>query len=71
MELDRWLEVDNTYISRIIERKKIFKEHGKNVLDYLPSSKLAYKEIMEMCIQFYYSRVPRLFLTVGGQDHFL
>jgi hypothetical protein len=50
MELDKWLEVDNTYISRIIERKKIFKEHGKNVLDYLPSSKLAYKEIIEMCI---------------------
>ena len=48
MEPDWWLEVDNTSISRIAERKNIFKEYGKNVLDYLPSSELVYKEIMEI-----------------------
>ena len=50
IEPDWWLEVDNNYISRILGRKKIFKEHGKDVLDYLPGSELVCKEIMEICV---------------------
>jgi hypothetical protein len=70
MEPDWWLEVDNTYISRIAERKNIFKEHGKNVLDYLPGSELACKEIMEMCLQFYCSRYPAYFSLSADKTTF-
>jgi hypothetical protein len=61
MEPDWWLEVENTYQSRIFERRGLFKEHGSKVLDYLPGSELACKELMEMCLQFYCARYPMLF----------
>ena len=61
MEPDWWLEVENTYVSRIKERRDLFTEHGKKVLDYLPGSELACKELMEMCLQFYCSRYPACF----------
>ena len=55
------MEVENTYVARIEERQQLFKEHGKNVLDYLPGSELACKELMEMCLQFYCARYPTYF----------
>lgn len=61
MEPDWWLEVENTYVSRINERKELFQKYGKMVLDYLPGSELVCKELMEMCLQFYCARYPRLF----------
>lgn len=61
MEPDWWLEIENTYISRIKERKQLFKEYGDMVLQYLPGSEPACKEIMEMCLQFYCTRYPAYF----------
>lgn len=43
------------------ERKKIFAEHGKLVLNYLPGSELGCKETMEMCLQFLCARYPHYF----------
>lgn len=61
MEPDWWLEVENTYLSRIAERRGLYDQHGPLVLDYLPGSELACKELMEMCLQFYCARYPKLF----------
>jgi hypothetical protein len=61
MEPDWWLEIENTYASRIEERKGLFRDHGNKVLDALPGSELACKELMEMCLQFYCARYPQYF----------
>lgn len=61
MEPDWWLEVDNTYAERIAQRQELFKLHGKKVLDYLPGSELACKELMEMALQFLTHRYPKHF----------
>ena len=61
LEPDWWLELENTYVSRIQERKDLFEKHGDAVLQYLPGSELACKEIMEMALQFYCARYPAHF----------
>lgn len=61
MEPDWWLEVENTYTSRVNERKELFQKYGKMVLDYLPGSELGCKELMEICLQFYCARYPSYF----------
>lgn len=61
MEPDWWLELENTYISRIQQRKELFANHGKAVLDSLPGSEAACKELMEMCLQFLTARYPHYF----------
>ncbi|KAE9983343.1 hypothetical protein BLS_004553 [Venturia inaequalis] len=61
METDWWLELENTYIQRIKQRQELFAEHGKGVLDMLPGSELACKELMEMCLQFLCARYPQYF----------
>lgn len=61
LETDWWLELDKTYVDRIAERKRLFAEHGKLVLDFLPGSELACKEIMEMALQFVAARYPQHF----------
>lgn len=61
MEPDWWLEVENTYAARVRERLGLFDQYGSAVLDYLPGSELACKELMEMCLQFYCTRYPTLF----------
>ena len=61
MEPDWWLEIENTYVARINERKRLFRDHGNKVLDALPGSELVCKELMEMCLQFYCARYPTHF----------
>lgn len=61
MENNWWLEVENTYASRIAERKALFAEYGNKVLDYLPGSELVCKELMEMVLTFYCARYPQYF----------
>ncbi|CAL3964279.1 hypothetical protein PZA11_001676 [Diplocarpon coronariae] len=61
LEPDWWLEVENSYVSRVKERQELFREYGRKVLDYLPGSELACKELMEMCLQFYCARYPAQF----------
>jgi len=61
METDWWLELERDYTSRIAEREGLFEKHGQLMLDYLPGSELACKELMEMALQFYCARYPQYF----------
>jgi hypothetical protein len=70
MEPNWWLEVESTYLSRITERRRLYDEHGTKVLDYLPGSNFACKELMEMCLQFYCARYPALFSLSGDKRTF-
>ncbi|SLM34138.1 alpha--mannosyltransferase [Lasallia pustulata] len=61
LETNWWLEVESDYRTRIAQRQNLYAEHGKQVLDYLPGSELACKELMEMALQFLCARYPRYF----------
>jgi hypothetical protein len=62
LEPDWWLELENTYKSRIAQRRSLYEKHGKSVLQYLPGSELACKELMEMALQFLCARYPQYFV---------
>ncbi|KAL1876676.1 hypothetical protein Plec18167_005084 [Paecilomyces lecythidis] len=64
METDWWIEFENTYKQRIAQRQALYAKHGKSVLDYLPGSELACKELMEMVLQFICARYPQYFTLV-------
>ena len=64
MEADWWIELENTYRDRIVERKELRAKHGAAVLNYLPGSELACKELMEMVLQFVCARYPQYFSLV-------
>jgi len=61
LEPDWWLELENTYKSRIAQRKQLYSQHAESVLQWLPGSELASKELMEMALQFYCARYPQHF----------
>lgn len=61
METDWWIELENTYRERIAQRKGLYEKHGQTVLQSLPGSELACKELMEMVIQFLCARYPQYF----------
>ncbi|WEW55993.1 hypothetical protein PRK78_001428 [Emydomyces testavorans] len=61
LEPDWWLELESTYKHRIAQRKALHAKHGKAVLNKLPGSELACKELMEMVIQFLCARYPQYF----------
>jgi hypothetical protein len=61
LEPDWWLELENTYKERVKQRQDLFSKHGEAVLQALPGSELACKELMEMSIQFLCARYPHYF----------
>ncbi|KKY21543.1 putative alpha-mannosyltransferase [Phaeomoniella chlamydospora] len=61
LEPDWWLELESTYKARIAQRKGLYEKYGKLVLQYLPGSELACKELMEMALQFLCARYPQYF----------
>uniref|UniRef100_A0A093XF12 Uncharacterized protein n=1 Tax=Talaromyces marneffei PM1 TaxID=1077442 RepID=A0A093XF12_TALMA len=61
LETDWWVELENTYKERIAQRKGLYEKHGKEVLDWMPGSELACKELMEMVLQFICARYPQYF----------
>ncbi|KAI9751140.1 MAG: Zn finger-containing GTPase- Activating Protein for ARF [Chaenotheca gracillima] len=61
LEPDWWLELEKTYVSRIADRKRLYEQFGKMVLDYLPGSEFACKELMEISLQFLIARYPMHF----------
>jgi hypothetical protein len=65
MDNDWWIELESTYRQRIEARKALHMKHGKTVLDYLPGSELACKELLEMVIQFLCARYPQYFSCDG------
>ena len=65
LESDFWLELESTYRERISQRQQLFAKHGKDVLQAMPGSELACKELMEMVIQFLCARYPTAFQLTG------
>lgn len=61
MEPDWWLELENTYVRRIAQRKELYAAHGKSVLQVTPGAERATKELMEMALQFLVTRYPQYF----------
>ena len=61
MEPDWWLELESTYAERIKQRQDLFVKHGKDVLNMLPGSEHACKELMGMALQFLCARYPQYF----------
>jgi len=61
LEPDWWLELEQTYEKRIKQRCDLFTKYGHHVLQSLPGSELACKELMEMCLQFMCARYPHYF----------
>ncbi|KAL2357959.1 hypothetical protein BJ546DRAFT_1057604 [Cryomyces antarcticus] len=61
MDPDYWLELENTYVKRIRQREELFAKHGEAVLQSLPGSEMACKELMEMCLQFLCAWYPHYF----------
>ena len=68
MEPDWWLELVNSYAETVADRKRLFEKHGKLVLNYLPGSELACKEIMEHALQFYCARYPQYFSLIPSKS---
>lgn len=69
LESDWWLELENTYKSRIAQRQSLYAQHGEAVLQWLPGSELACKELMEMVLQFLCARYPQYFsLSISPSD---
>ncbi|KAI1341290.1 alpha-1,2-mannosyltransferase [Xylariaceae sp. FL0016] len=62
LETDWWIELESTYKQRIAQRQELYRQHGKAVLQYLPGSELACKELMEMVVQFICARYPQYFV---------
>ncbi|KAF5391770.1 hypothetical protein D9757_001719 [Collybiopsis confluens] len=61
MEPDYYVELESSYRERIAQRKKLHQLHGKKIIDALPGSELACKELMEMVVQFICVRYPNQF----------
>lgn len=70
LEPDWWLELESTYKSRITQRKQLYVEHAESVLQWLPGSELASKELMEMALQFYCARYPQHFILHDDKKTF-
>ncbi|KAJ5184029.1 hypothetical protein N7492_001645 [Penicillium capsulatum] len=74
LEPDWWIELENTYKTRIAQRKELYAKHGTDVLNALPGSELACKELMEMVLQFICTRYPQHFTLLDNrvlQNHIL
>ncbi|KAJ6500454.1 hypothetical protein C8R45DRAFT_819765 [Mycena sanguinolenta] len=71
MDPDRWVELESTYKERIQQRTDLYSKHGKKIIDALPGSEDACRELMEMVIQFVCARYPRQFImdTTSGVFH--
>ncbi|CAM1501468.1 Fc.00g034520.m01.CDS01 [Cosmosporella sp. VM-42] len=66
LDPDYWLELESTYRERIQQRQDLFAKHGQDVLNALPGSELACKELMEMAVQFLCARYPTQFQLTGN-----
>ncbi|KAF9501303.1 hypothetical protein BDN71DRAFT_1439647 [Pleurotus eryngii] len=71
MEPDWWIELESTYRERLAQRKALYAEHGKKVLNYLPGSESACTELMHMVIQFICARYPNQFQFDPFSGHFV
>ena len=61
MEPDWWIELESTYCERIAQRQQLYARYGPAILDAMPGSQSACKELMEMVIVFLCTRYPNQF----------
>ncbi|KAI6129173.1 hypothetical protein EDD17DRAFT_1775687 [Pisolithus thermaeus] len=61
LEPNWWIELDSAYREKISQRKKLYSEYGKLIIDELTGSQEASRECMEMVIQFICQRYPNQF----------
>ncbi|KAG8425918.1 hypothetical protein J3459_008612 [Metarhizium acridum] len=66
MEPDYWIELESTYEEQIRLRKSIVEKYKTDVMQALPGSELACRELMEMVIQFLCARYPHQFMLIKG-----
>ncbi|KAG2149345.1 hypothetical protein DEU56DRAFT_909035 [Suillus clintonianus] len=75
LEPDYWIELESTYRDRIAQRRRLYALHGKHVIDELPGSQAASKELMEMVVQYLCLRYPQQFeideWTLTFRNHIL
>lgn len=67
LDKDYWLELESSYRERIRQRQALFARHGRRVLQALPGSELARKELVEVVVHFLCARYPRLFQLINGK----
>ncbi|RYP89515.1 hypothetical protein DL770_004385 [Monosporascus sp. CRB-9-2] len=70
LEPDWWIELENTYKARVAQRQELYAKHGEAVLQWLPGSELACKELMEMVVQFICARYPQYFSLSPDRTRF-
>ncbi|KAH9885513.1 hypothetical protein F4778DRAFT_760579 [Xylariomycetidae sp. FL2044] len=70
LETDWWIELESTYKTRIAQRMELYAKHGSDVLQALPGSELACKELMEMVLQFVCARYPQYFELSDDRSRF-
>ncbi|KAI1373529.1 hypothetical protein F4677DRAFT_429192 [Hypoxylon crocopeplum] len=68
LETDWWMELESTYKTRIAQRQELYAKYGKDVLQWLPGSELACKELMEMVLQFLCARYPHYFVLSADKS---
>ena len=66
MDADYWIELESSYLRQIAERNAIIADQGHKVLQVLPGTELACKELMEMVVQFLCARYPSHFALDGS-----
>lgn len=66
LDPDYWLELESSYEERLAQRQDLYRAHQKEILQALPGSELACKELMEMVLQFLSIRYPDHFQIKGN-----
>lgn len=65
MDSDYWIELESSYRKRVKQRQDLHVQYGSDVMQRLPGSELACKELTEMVLQFLCARYPRQFELDG------
>lgn len=65
---DWWVELDQSYLSAMAQRKHLKDKHGDLIYYSDPGSDLACRELMEMLIQFICKRYPQYFSLLQGNS---
>lgn len=64
---DWWVELDQSYLSSMAQRKQLKEKHRELIYYSDPGSELACRELMEMLLQFICKRYPRYFSLHQGE----
>ncbi|KAE8151691.1 hypothetical protein BDV25DRAFT_171261 [Aspergillus avenaceus] len=71
LDPDYWVELDSTYYTRLDQRRKLRRQHGRDIMDLNPGAELAARELMEVVLQNVTIRYPHLFCLEEGNTVFV